>query len=531
MGYDVTVHLVDPDVVRDGFVPLLLSDASDEVLERAYPRRAAGWLATARKLLQEPDAFEAARTAALVALAFASARWPYHYERGYVNLSLGGLLDPPLRIPADLCASPEPMFAALIERMPHLRGQFPTEVKHNGMPGVFIPKDKVDAAIRWLEAALPRPADRAAFRGELQVLRAARAQGLAVWEASDAPVRYDTAFPGDPSRQMPRMLAELSGEERSPHLDRFAIGVAGRSSTVTWADGEVLLVRHLGNEPEDDDEEPEEDTATLYDLQTWPPQGRAVPVLARAIRAPDGSFLTRDRSEVRRYALPDLGRPVSVRALDVGGERFNAASMADLGGRLVLFPAEDGQPAVETAAGGLALARGVAAGSAYQSLATTVDLGGGRPVLVWGTSGYEEVDGGWKPTFALAPGQVMEMHPAVVPASPDAFFFAVGGALHRTVRGQPPERVPVGEVVVRGVRRGPGRHLLLFGTRPGETDVGVLYSPDERSFIPIPHQIFDFEEFPQCFWAPGVDRLCAVSREELLSVRGATLLALPRLPA
>jgi hypothetical protein len=80
------------------------------------------------------------------------------------------------------------------------------------------------------------------------------------------------------------------------------------------------------------------------------------------------------------------------------------------------------------------------------------------------------------------------------------------------------------DVDVRAVSPGPKGSLFLLGRRAAHLDVGLLFFPDEGTFIPIESELFESEpETRKIWWSDAADALFALTQRMILKVPGARL--------
>ena len=170
MGWDCTLHLVDPERIRTVLVP--------RMLDRADARAAL-----------EGDPAEAAALLCRLAVVLSSAELPHRRLRG-VALSLWdrveGAGDPPYVLGDD----PESMFADVVAHRSELHGHFPTAFTGNDQTGFYVRPERVGEVRAWLRRQLDLlpAASRAIVEPIDRVLEVAEQRGLGYWEATDLQV-------------------------------------------------------------------------------------------------------------------------------------------------------------------------------------------------------------------------------------------------------------------------------------------------------------------------------------------------------
>src|SRR4051812_37707363 len=87
MGFDCTLHVVDEDAIRDRFVPCLLNQSVEDCPFESRDDAEELWAQLRESIAQlEQGAESPCRTANLIsqlAITYAAAELPYHYERGF----------------------------------------------------------------------------------------------------------------------------------------------------------------------------------------------------------------------------------------------------------------------------------------------------------------------------------------------------------------------------------------------------------------------------------------------------------------
>src|SRR5688500_8689647 len=140
MGYDCTLHVVDPVRIRDGF-------CRDVIASNPPPTTltAQNWESLSSMLHTSVEPAKAAQALALGALAFAAVDLPYHYERGFcLSLWQDHMEEERLQatVPKKQLGTPrdlDELFSPLIAHRPELRGRFSLELDSNYSTGIYIP--------------------------------------------------------------------------------------------------------------------------------------------------------------------------------------------------------------------------------------------------------------------------------------------------------------------------------------------------------------------------------------------------------
>ena len=206
MGYDCTLHVVDERLVREQFVPRLLS--RDQRPSAFDERKDAEQLWTQVRQALSGEAVDedgrrltptaAAGLVCQLAVAYCAAELPYHYERGFC-LSLWP--DQPDRldakVPGKFIGNPESLFGEVLQAHPALKGKFPQEILSNYCTGLYVPAERVAELLAWAERRVkryPKP-DRRLFRGLLLVLKEAAERKVGYWEGTEIPVPMRTLRP------------------------------------------------------------------------------------------------------------------------------------------------------------------------------------------------------------------------------------------------------------------------------------------------------------------------------------------------
>jgi hypothetical protein len=535
MGYDVTIHLVDPAVVQGQFVPWLLGEVDgNSPMEQCYPEDAARLLAEARTALADAsDPKGAARLVCLLAASFSGCLLPYACVRGYANLTLWTLMPDELSatLSTELYRSPEHLFEPLVREHPQLKGGFDDHPIENYGPGYFVPPKKVAETLVWVEGNLATydETDAVGFSSLVRVLRAAKAASLGVWEMVDAPCRTDGRFPGDPTQRMNAMLDLLTGVTvAEPEADRAPLGWPESSLPwLTHADSSMVLMNCDGG-------------GRRYDLSVWPPRSTSTAGnYGNTLLLADGTIVRHDHGRrrcVAWFAQDDLIKPARELEPFVDKQPFPTAGIALFGHRLVLWPKQGKRPrrrpAVETADGTFELLH-MLPWPSRGGIAAVATLGDGSPVLLWDDRGYECLDGAWEPTFSI---QGTARYGAfdglsTQPAGTDGFYFVQGEQLALAKRGQEPTAALPARICTRHVYPGPPGALLLDGWRSGKAEIGLLWWMDEGLLQPIPSSLVPRDD-PEGIlhgplWCEATERLIVWDYQEFRGIPFSTVLDLP----
>ena len=181
MGYDTTLHLVDPRAFEVFEANVLSPQPDDEGLQELG------------RLLDSDVAdvrAGAARQLAELLLAQVSLFAPYLRARN-VALSLWGAEEMGCPLPDEWLGTLEDHLPRLRARYPGLR--FPRRFDGNFCTGVFIPAQRVPEVAAFVEHAIGKlPAHHAwHFRKLRRILRVATERGLAYWEGTEIGVAAD----------------------------------------------------------------------------------------------------------------------------------------------------------------------------------------------------------------------------------------------------------------------------------------------------------------------------------------------------
>jgi len=242
VGFDVSLHLIDPELVRGALLPALLAGAPPppspfDELEGARER----WAAARAEVLEAPPRRAAAAACRLV-VEWSAESLPFVWLRNF------GLTCEPLRMERELTpapdlglGSPRPLFAPLVARRRGLARAFPAALTGDSPTGGYSERPQ---APRSYYEQLP-PALRARVVPVLAVVRAAQRHRLAIFEATDllrtlTPPRAELlAWPG---------LARF-GLEGAPLTDEEWRSVMEAASRFTSGDRHDLLDRAAELDP------------------------------------------------------------------------------------------------------------------------------------------------------------------------------------------------------------------------------------------------------------------------------------------
>lgn len=555
MGYDCTFHLIDERAIREEFVPRLLGGHLDgqpgqTALDRVRQDAAELW-AMARGALEdrldadggEMSSEDIAALLCRLAIIFSSCSLAHHHERELAFSLWNERAEPETAAasPFPFSHSPEPLFAEVVARHPHLGGKFPRNFNGDSTTGVYIPSSRAGEAADWLRGALAAApgSRRRRYGGLLAMLDAARMQGAAFWEAAGLGVPSQGVFPGDPELMSGSALGREIGQ--SSDAARHALFAGGRCERCGgWGDLHVLT-----GEADDG-----LDVTLAVDLAQWPPLllERKPEFVSHMDCDPAGGWLLVSRRELRGkgapfhpYLLDDLANgqesTFDIRSADPIGYHQRAFFVSErillvpppgsgVGGEPVRALMDDGEKLIE--APGLPPLAKTGAGWHSPGVARTGD---GADVLIWNGDGYEWDGDRFRKTFPLGAANVYdELH--AVPGDGDGFFYLNNRTLFEAYRGGEPVRHAPLWTNIMHMLPGPDGGLLL---REGENDdaaAGKLYFPAEGTFIRIePELVGGSDLYDFLAWSQGAGLIVASDRRALYAVGVEEVLGLPREPA
>lgn len=579
MGYDCTLHVVDPLRIKEDFCRRVLEGDPAPGLSKE------NWATLSSMLEDRTDAVEAARTLALGALAFAAAELPYHYERGFC-LSLWQDHMEEERLQATVpqmhqgtTADLDELFAPLIDRRSDLGGRFPVELGSNYSTGIYIPRANVTAVLKWARGKVRayRKPEQRLFRGLLLVLEEAERRGLAYWEGSEVPgVELRTILP--PEQQRPSWL-EAHTPPRIKYLEcrgEFPGAGAGHGPVVAFADGVGF---------------PQRCQCGFCDLSSWPPRWQFIDEYPLAIdRSREGRWVTAAMISPRPYdyhvRVGDLDVTRHEVPVNLGNiePRKNGIMWASFVGRYLFaatnsekgsiehlirdvmggywsiteegrtcFVMPDGErllpplkPAVPLREEGAVLRPVVELPEPRTERAghAIVHLRDGTDVLLWDGRGYELRDSGLVPTFELAPS----VRASFVAGGVSSAFYYVGASepdaagkvwqvLWHVNRGETPVRCAEQLFNLMQISEGPARAVLVKLGDNKRGEVGAVYFPDHGpsgSLIYLGSDLFpdeDPQEISSLHWSDPAGRLIAATPRRLWAVPVDRVLSLARVDA
>lgn len=536
MGYDCTLHLVDEGAIREQFVPRLLERSTGPTaLDRVHPGAEDLWRQV-RELLLGEDGRAAAEAVSVAAVMFSASMLPYRYERG-LALSLAfepGRVFPDAVFVPKAAYEPDGLFTEVVAVHPQLGGQFSSGwFSGNYSTGLYVPADHVAEVLAWVQEQLvPLPkGEQRKYRGIVATLRAAVDRKLGYWEATDLAVPAAGEFPGDPEL----MWAQYLGNDGTPAAEVETAPPSPIASVLDEIVDGFLLSHSAGKTPQ----------VELWDLEAWPPRLslQRNEFWVAAARSPTGGWLAHstvdtkarprvfgpilvDGAEDAPRVLPAKGpreadlyphecyflgaRPVVLHEVKTHLLRFGGLNVGDpLPGPLWLMEsgAWEQVPGIPDAA----VVKSVL-GDAARPMTGAARLADGTTVLVWDGNGYELDAAGTGCVRAFEMGaQRSFVEFTSVPAGDDGFFYLSDRDLYEIHRGGTPIRHVEAWTNVMAVRPGPDKGLLLKFGGNDEGDVGVLYFPENGTYIPLPPEMFDGRSsYSALYWSQAADRIVVV---------------------
>lgn len=514
MGYDCTLHVIDPAFLDGEFTDVVLGKAKGG----AWAKGTSKALATLAKGWKATDDKEAGALLGQVALvASAAAGMPYHYERQFA-LSLWS--DQPdgldAKVPKKLLGDPAELFPRLTKARPGLKGNVLGDFESNYSTGNYVPAAHVPELLAWAEKRVKKypKADQRLFRGLLLVLREAAKRGLAYWEGTDLPVEMKTIEVPDEQRDREALEWKLPDGYWGPQWCR-----AGRA---------VLGDTHRA--------------LCILDLRTWPP-GQGVhqrwwpsfdeqrdggPVVAVELggsvvrryfeleledrRAEVLLCSTMDATSGRMMEVRSIAAPTGVREVRFFGDRVVAEGRYENGYPYRRIPMMDNGTGALTPVEGVELAEDRHATSRDEAFGEdrvdmeVVRLADGSDVLLWKLVGYELRGGRFEATFDLRHrpswqwgyGSGREKHRyTYVPHGPDGFLHAVERKLALARRGRPLEwPLPAVENLMTVTPSGDGGIVSRTG-RNKAGRAGALWYPDRGVYYDIDAEAVLPDEDPE----------------------------------
>lgn len=542
MGFDCTLHLIDEKAIREEFVPRLLQRSHNTTaLDRVMSNADELWN-TVRRALIEDDPENAASLLCQLAVTFSACSLPHQYERGFA-LCMWQDQEEAVAVdyPANLAFSPEPLFTAVVDEHPHLRGQFPTWFTGNYSTGVFIPADRVPEVLAWVEARIAPMAkgDQRQFKGLLGILRAAVDKRLAYWEATDLAIPMVSQAAGDPSLMIANYLGNEPGApsnhvEQAPLLGHF-------NSWCKILDGCLVSMDYSPFE------------TNFWNLNTWPPPllNTLQEFATNATHSHDGRWLLFSETDPQaspRHFRPrlfsDLGKePERVSPVIVDGAEISISTGGFFGDRMFVFRDPPSNSKVgDLLAGPLWLEGSVwkpipglpevrATASALPNfidnpLVGTVRLSDGCDVIIWDGDGYELRKNRFEKTFSMQARSSGDNWSYTADGE-DGFFYLSDRRLFEVHRNSKPIPHAPKWTNIMAIGVGPAGGILLKEGDNKDGDVAKLYFPTDGMFIHIEPELFDDKDYPFIYWSKSADRFIVLANH-FLAVSTAAVLSLPR---
>jgi hypothetical protein len=293
MGYDCTLHLVDP-ASFGRFADWFLGRPCDATkFERAFDAQMLR-ASIIGKLAAGPE--HGGRAVVHGALMFCSAEAPHIPMRGlcfglWHKLELG-IAD---ELPSGLMNSDaaEVMLAPIVEAYPALRHHLYTGIDQNYAVGHYVPPDGVTALRAHVERTIEhaRTHDQDYLEKISSLLLAAESRGLGYWEATDLEVAN-----GNPAWLRPKRGAAAAKRTSKPKKKpawpaprTIELDPANSTSTLSHERGGIVLAAAFSKR-----------TTSFIDANVDPPVVRTLPVLIEYVAPlPDGrlvGFASRDRT-------------------------------------------------------------------------------------------------------------------------------------------------------------------------------------------------------------------------------------------
>lgn len=241
MGYDCTLHLIDPASI-ERFVSWFLREPVDATaFERAFDTQ--GLRDEVLAKLDE-SAHSGGRALLHALLMFCSAEAPHQYSKGFC-LGLWNKLDLGLadELPASLVSSDSlaPRLARIVERYPAFEHSLYTGIDGNYAVGHFVPPEDVGAVREHVESILDQVESDwlESVEALLYVLDTAERRGLAYWEATDLDVAnanaewFTSAAPSEEGSSVSRVETYAQVLQFSCEIDGVVLA-GSLSDGVTW---------------------------------------------------------------------------------------------------------------------------------------------------------------------------------------------------------------------------------------------------------------------------------------------------------
>ncbi|HEX2971741.1 MAG TPA: hypothetical protein VHP11_05380 [Tepidisphaeraceae bacterium] len=571
MGYDCTLHVIDPIRIRSAFCGRLLGRDIPATAFDVHDSAEAMWTQLAAALAED-DVVAAAQTIAQGAICFSAAELPAHYERGFcLSLWSWRMEDDALlaEVPKKYRGSPaelDALFAPLVEAYPRLKGRWPTEMTGNGSVGIFVPAEEVPGLLKWCKrkiASYPRPVRRL-FRGLLLVLEECARRGVAYWEACEVTdIRHPIEVPE-------HMRTPWLKEARLPRKGTWEmvanVALPGHPPLCVFS---FMGLENYLTEPR---------ACVVTDLASWPPtwitgdeslwpcdrgrDGRWLVVSQREPDKPNTWHSAPRRVELRdRVESPGavIDVPMTPAAWDYlqsnngpNGPAPGSTPVVDfvaLIRDLPVLTVPRGRPGSDRVPpfcpqvlrdGKLTEAEELPKSVDPIATQAVIRLADGADVLFWEDKGYELVDGRLKPTFVSWPEGWLVMQGGIAPVGADAILVQAysnvprQGALFQSRRNQMPHQVALAVENLSELSAGPAGSVLARQVGRSPKHLGCILWPEQGrggTVLWIDDDLFpdeDPDNICRLLWSEAAGRLIAVTSERLWAVPIERVLNAPR---
>jgi hypothetical protein len=333
-----------------------------------------------------------------------------------------------------------------------------------------------------------------------------------------------------------------------------------------------MLARYLGNEPDSATPRPKVEKApqkggfadgqqfdswvvsadrmssetSFWDVSVWPPKlTRTLAEFAFGLnRSRDGRWVlfSDAHDEIfRPRVFSDHGkRPIDVFPVKVEGAELSIYAGGFIGDRLVVFKGQSKEDKPFDLPSPLWLE-----GKAWRPMPGLQDvqyprglygsgpigivqLRDGHDVAVCGKHGYELRAGQFAKTFSMEASSSHVRDWTYSLAGLDGFYYLSNRHLFEIHRGSTPVPHASRWGNIMHIQPGPAGSMLLREGDNDDGDMAKLYLPSDETFIHIEPELFGIDSHhAPIFWSEKADRF-VVSWKQLLAVRTALVLALPR---
>lgn len=552
MGYDCTLHVIDGQIIRERFVPRVLGKASEDSKFDQRSDSEELWASLEESIVGletgEVSPRDCANTISQLAIAYSAAELPYHFERGFC-LSLWEDQEEGFfaNFPKKHRGNPETLFKEIVQRYPKLKGIFPSEIESNFYPGVFIPADKVPAALKWAKRkvqSFEKP-NRRLFRGLLLVLKEATDRGLSYWEGTDLPVPATTIAPPECERDE-SLKVWVNSEEI--HMDFL------------WRDGPTFAFTHGIGFPQDC-------RTALIDITSWPPTTNCIweefSLSASSSRSgkwvtvsmtSDHEFLYRARLRASVDSepvelLPPVERDHGLSWAGFLGEQVIAAQRADTSCFLTKHPNPNGiknpAPIYMQKSDRLITRETLPPSHQEFPISDMIQMEDEIQVFIWDLIGYEFRSNELQPAYKLPSRSVGEEAMSFVPFGTDSFFcvcdlaplhpeevadeFGAQGLFFIRRDSDSVRHLPKIKRI-EAITPGPNNSVIVIEpwNRP---DLGKLYFPEEETYVRLETDLFEDEDptyIRSLHYVSQCERLIAVTPDRIWARPISEILELPR---